>query len=188
MNRNQFFARRTDYLFSFDLDLFKGREPSIKDEPDAMSSKTVCSEPDPNEPLPPPTVYHALGESHVLGEPVVQGHIVLTQERIEFFPGEDFGEITGRVVLRTLDDVLIEGSYHGVLRARQRWPVLWRQAGPGSEDAVTIETRAHISAHFETGSIKYAWLPQHQCIGYGKLKLKGGEAEHASFDVYALGA
>jgi hypothetical protein len=188
MNRKQFFARRMDYLFSFDLDLFKGRQLSLKDEPDAMTSKTVCDDPDRQKPLPPPTVYHALGESHVLGEPVVQGHVVLTQERIEFYTGEDFGEITGRLVLRTLDDVLIEASYQGVVRARQSWPVLWRQAGPGRKGAATLETRAHISAHFETGSTKYAWLPQHQCIGYGRLTLKGGEAEQASFDVYALGS
>lgn len=190
MNRKFFFSRRMDYLFSFDLNLARNGAQALC--PEAITSKTVQQEPDRNDP-PPRTVYHALRESHVMGEPVVQGHVVLAQERIQFHAGADFGDISGRLVLRTEDDVLIEGSYQGVVRTRQRWPVLWRQdgpgyQGPGNEKPIAIETKAYISAHFETGSTRYAWLPQHQCIGYGKLTLLGGEPERASFDVYALGA
>jgi hypothetical protein len=176
-----------DYLFSFDLDIAGKRPLPPTEEPDAIISTTTCPDRGPND-TSTPTVYHALGESHVFGEPALRGHVVLNQERIAFVRNEDFADITGRLVLRTLDNALIEASYNGVLRARQRWPLLWRQGGPGREHAATIETRAHIAAQFETGAARYAWLPQHQCVGYGKLTLMGGEAKRASFDVYALGA
>jgi hypothetical protein len=181
MNRTEFLSRHLEYLFSFDLDLGKERRSPAR----GSHSNLITSHVSRFDPRSSP-VYNALGDARVLGETAITGHVACVQERIDFLHGEKYGEINGRLVIRTADACLIEGEYSGVLRAGARWQLLQGDYESIVQNERALETRAQISTHFETGSTKYRWLVQHRCVGYGSMKLKRGEPTWASFDIYAL--
>jgi len=189
MNRSHFLSRQMQYLFSFDLDLGASRASTRKAAGLANqilpSDAALCPADSKN------VVYHALDEAQVGGEPAITGQVAFAQDKIDFPPGRDFGEISGRLVIRTRDKALIESTYTGVLRARAFWPLVVRDYGgvadaQANADLPEVETKAQLTTHFETGSAKYRWLVERQCAGFGRVRLRGGEPTWASFDIYSL--
>jgi hypothetical protein len=181
MNRTSFLPRHLEYLFSFDLDLGLQRRKHRERAPLAViTSETSLFDQDSAS-----QVYNALGDANVLGEPAITGYVECAQDRIEFSPGNEFGEISGRIVIRTPDHSLIESSYAGVVRTRHHWGLI-RQEYANDSGPAEVEARAQFTTHFETGAAKYRWLVEHQCVGFGNMRLEAGEPTWASFDIYAL--
>jgi hypothetical protein len=137
-------------------------------------------------------VYNVLGDSRELGERSVRGHIRVLQERVDYPPGHEFGDLRGNLVIETSDDDSLEAAYAGVFRLGREWHWLNAAAAttPGNQELVKAENlraKAFISMQFEVGSTKYAWLARYQCIGYGHVNLAFGNPLSVTFDVYTLG-
>ncbi|HEU4582052.1 MAG TPA: DUF3237 family protein [Polyangiaceae bacterium] len=184
MNRSHFLPRKLEYLFSVDLDLGANRRGAGAARADV--DQVLCSHAARTPNGARSVVYNALGETQVAGEPAISGSVEFVQEKLAFPPGREFGEISGRLVIRTPDNALIESTYSGVVRARQRWPLVTRDYGSLDPKLPEVETKAQLTTHFETGSAKYRWLTGKQCTGFGRMNLRGGEPTWASFDIYAL--
>lgn len=183
MNRTNFLSRGLQYLFSIDIDLGasrRKRRDSVGDLCGVLSSDVAQFTADSES-----VVYNALGETQVGGEPAITGFVNLAQDKIDFPPGREYGEMTGRLVIRTPDGSMIESAYTGVLRSRTSWPLLTRDYG-AEKDAPEVEAKAQLTTRFETGAAKYRWLVSRQCAGFGCLRLRGGEPTWASFDIYSL--
>src|SRR5262245_57077738 len=99
MNRIEFLPRRLEYLFSFDLDLAesRGRKQGLAGT-QVMRSAAARHTADSNS-----LVYNALGDTVVAGEPAITGYVDFSQDSIALPPGREFGEISGRLVIRTSD-------------------------------------------------------------------------------------
>jgi hypothetical protein len=187
MNRRNFLDKRLDYLFSFDLDLARSRGRPGNTCPAVITSQAHDFGQLADAQKPP--IYNALGDARVLAEEAIAGRVEFAQDTIRYLPDSDFAEIRGRVVLKTNDEQTIQGEYEGVARAGRSWLAVRSSFGEQSAPAGVrdeIETKANVRLRFETGSTKYQWLVKYQCVGYGKLGLRGGEPSSATFDIYAL--
>lgn len=185
MERPHFFDKKLVYVCSFDLDLGVGRGRPRKRREVVTSSARVFGE----SPADRQPVYNALGEPRVLGEPAPTGRIAFSQDTIEYLPDCDFADLSGRVVIRTDDDQVIEAEYRGVARSTRGWLTVRNSYGRlrSSDDNPTrVGVQAHIGTRFETGSSRFRWLTLYHCVGYGELTLEGGEPDFVSFDIYAL--
>jgi uncharacterized protein DUF3237 len=191
MERKEFFNKRLLYLFSVDLPL---PDRSVQSQGDArpanFASHTHLFK---NAQAP---IYNALSEARVLkalgepGEEAIGGQVHLLQEWTSYVPGQEFGEIHGRMVIFTHDDEVLESAYTGIFSAGPQWHWLTAaaasNAGDRARSRARLEAKAFISARFDTTSTRYRWLVEHQCVGYGRLKLEAGNPTSATFDVYAL--
>jgi hypothetical protein len=195
MDRTEFYPTCTSYLFSFDVDL-ESDASAMRTEREANGQGATFvaghahafEEGSMTKKAP---VYNVAGDSRELGERSIRGHVRLLQERVSYPPGHEFGELGGRLVIKTNDDDSLEGTYSGVFRAGPEWHWLNAAAAAQPSDqarskAEKVVAKAFISMQFDVGSTKYAWLARHQCVGYGRLDLKLGCPLFATFDIYAL--
>ena len=51
---------------------------------------------------------------------------------------------------------------------------------------VPFEARIVVAARYETSDVRYRWLTQHQCIGYGRITIVRGVLRRVTYDIYAM--
>ena len=177
MDRTHFFPRNIAYLFSMDMS-FQRPAPPIRPYGSATHELNLDTGP----------VYHALGELRTLGEAAVCGYLQIVQQKLEYPPGYDFAQLSGRLVIRTDENETLDATYDGVVQAGDDWHLVAELAK--SRDPGMVTGNAYITTRFDTTSTRHRWLTAYQCIGYGLVELKGGETgvalEFATFDVYAM--
>ncbi|MDD9942320.1 MAG: DUF3237 family protein [Myxococcales bacterium] len=189
MQRTAFHEKNLIYMLSLDLDLGYGRRGGGSGQrvvPQERVLTSMAHDFTSQEELPDEvshSVYNALGDERVMGYPAPVGTVDFAQDTIRYLPCQDYAEIVGRLVFRAGGD-LIEAEYQGVARPK---PFMAIRSGYGIDGELSpVHAKAHIRTRFETGSAKYRWLVQQQCVGYGTLTLTRGEPEFATFDVYAV--
>src|SRR5688572_1758247 len=102
MNRTSFLRRKFDYLFSFEL---------VPSATAVAAGSGAVAEP----------VYNARGEAQALGEAALRGSVEFSHPVLRFPSSSETGDLSGRMIIRTLFGHLIEGTYAGVIRVREPW-------------------------------------------------------------------
>jgi hypothetical protein len=130
-------------------------------------------------------VYHVMNEKSFRGEETLRGEVIDGGDRA-FLREDDIAEIDVRLTIRTDDRELIYARYSGRLwlgtRGFRRFVTKKPKLGSEQQPFVAPVTIAPV---FETKSVKYAWLSQYQCVGFGQMKIIDSKATTGSFDVCA---
>jgi hypothetical protein len=181
MDRTKFFPKSLAYLCSFDFD--------SKQKGALGSQMLVFDEKSGSEGDAP--VYNALDQEFVFGEIPIRGQIQVLELRVKYPDRQEHGELEGRLTMFTDDGAVLEAGYHGVFHAGPQWHWLTAQGSPVASQAARraaaeLQVRACISLRFDTGSTKYRWVVQYQCVGYGRMCLRDGVPVSGTFDVHAM--
>ncbi len=175
MDRTQFFDKRLTYLFSCDLAFLE-----VKASPQRQFQHLSFFE-DDHAADKSSAVYNVFDEKRAMGHESVSGHVSVLEGRVDIQPLQEFALLSGRAMIFTEESARISFTFEGTLRA----PVddsLWLES-----DRI-VESKAFLSLRFETPSTKHAWLPQEQCLGFGRLAQRNQVSQRLNLDVYAASA
>jgi hypothetical protein len=176
MDRTNFFAKSLVYVCSFDLHL-NGEHGTFPIQTYEFKGKGDSR------------VYNALNEARTLGAEALKGRIRFLQQWVTYPAEQQFAELRGRLTILADDGAVLESDYAGVFHPdTHRRELTAEDSSPGSGTGASsnLQTKAFLSMKFDTGSTKYRWLVQYQCVAFGRLALEKGTPILGTFDVYAM--
>lgn len=184
MDRTELIKRELTYLFSFDMRLETEQESDMLY---ATRIHSLAPADDRQKAKSNAPVYSALNELRALGEPIIEGHVQVAQQLVDYPHVSEFAELTGRLVIETEQGELIDANYTGAVTADDRWQLLMSRRTANSKLPDTFETKAFIATRFDTASTRCQWLVAKQCLGYGRLVFaRNGQPAFATYDIYAM--
>lgn len=168
------------YLFSFDVELDIERQ-EIGVVADGMRVNVFCR---PNE----ARVYHVIRESvnSSAGFPEISGTIVAGGDWA-LIRKDDVAVSDVRMTIKTDDGAFIDARYRGIFPLE----VGGYQAFLSDEDKIgtfkhPVEFPIVVTPTFETGSLRYRWLTDRQCVGFGHIQIIKNRARRVTYDIYGM--
>jgi hypothetical protein len=165
------------YLFSYDADLQMRRDvigfipAGVRFDVSAFRNKT--------------RVYNVARERTVFGSKAIEGTIVQGTDWPVIRP-DDIGVLDVRLTIRTDDEATIFSRYRGVFWTGDggyRTIVSGKMLGTEEKpQAMPVQ----ITPRYETDDPRYAWLIEHQCVGFGQITIVDSKVRRGSFDIYAM--
>jgi hypothetical protein len=130
-------------------------------------------------------VYNVARERTILGSKAIEGTILQGADW-PIIRTDDIGVIDVRLTIGTDDGATIFSRYYGVFwtgTGGYRTLVSGKQLGTELEPH---RVPVQISPRYETDDARYAWLMEHQCVGFGQITIVDSKVCRGSFDVYAM--
>ena len=171
--RTQFFAKKLEYACSCDSTLT------------LTYGDLTCGRSRLRSTLTAGAVFNVLGDRRVpgldgRGYDSPKGHIKSLDETVTFAGNRTVGSIEGRMIVETIDKVVLYLTYDGVLQLGDDLSAV---------RANDVEGRACISAQFETSHPKYHWLVEHAAVAFGTWRATNANGEQsvveACYDIYS---
>jgi hypothetical protein len=177
MKRSSLFDRDLLYLFSYDADLQMRRDiigfvpAGVRFDVSAVPNKS--------------RVYNVARERTALGAKSIEGTILQGADWPVIRP-DDIGVLDVRLTIGTDDGATIFSRYRGVFWTGDggyRTIVGGKTLGT---EKVPAFMPVQITPRYETDDHRYAWLTEHQCVGFGTMTIVDSKVRKGSFDIYAM--
>jgi hypothetical protein len=176
--RTSLFDRNLLYLFSYDVNL-EMRRDEIGFVPGGVRVNVLAK---PAE----TRLYHLARERTAAGYRAVAGTISWGTDWA-FLRTDDVGSLDVRLTITTDDDATIYSWYEGVYPAGERgFRRLISEDPPLGSEQRPVEANVYVTPRYECSDPRYSWLNQHQCVGFGRVKIIKSIVRSASFDIYAM--
>ncbi|HKQ70037.1 MAG TPA: DUF3237 family protein [Polyangiaceae bacterium] len=180
MQRQTLLDKDLLYLFSYDANL-EMRRDEIGFVPGGVRVNIFAKPRDTR-------VYHVARERTTTGSRTIQGSVEWGTDWA-LIRTDDIGSLDVRLTIKTDDGATIFSWYKGVFPSGDRGfrKLISEDPLVGSEQH-PVEAPVYVTPHYETADPRYAWIGQHQCVGFGRIKIVKSLVRSVSFDIYAMDA
>lgn len=138
-------------------------------------------------------LYQVLNKRAPWAEGNIRGAVLPGGMDWMFLGEDDVGRTDARIAFHTADGAYLEARLRGVIslgsggyKAWLRGMKISEESRPPEPKGETFLARVHATPLFEASHVRYRWLTELQCAGFGRLKVVGGAFTELTMDVYAL--